>query len=183
MSARRAVPWVVVLLGIGLYWWTRRGPGESAFPDVPSDVHVCKENLRAIYAGLREFRNEKGAAPTQPGRAFFEELITSGLWEDTPANRGRLTCPGSGGYAGRDTREHPLAKFPSGGADIQTLIACDNASGLNHEGAMNMLQSDGTVITYQLEELIERLTLPAGTLNIPVGPDSPLESLRVLAPN
>ena len=74
MNARRAVPWVVVLLGIALFWWTRRGPGESAFPAVPSDVHVCKENLRAIYAGLLEYRSEKGTAPTQPGRAFFEEL-------------------------------------------------------------------------------------------------------------
>lgn len=183
MSARTAVPWVVALLGIGLIWYTRRGPAEGVFPDVPSDVHVCKENLRAIYSGLRDFKAEKGAAPAQPGQAFFQELITSGVWEDNEENRAKLTCAGSGSYAGRDTAAHPLAKFPSGGAEIETLIACDNANGMNHEGAMNVLQSDGTVITYQLEDLIGKGAVPPETTNLSIGPDSLLEKLRVLRPN
>jgi len=183
MSTRTVVPWVVALLGIGLLWWTRMRPAESPFPDVPSDVHACQENLRAIYAGLREYKDRNGSAPTQPGRGFFEELITSGLWEDTPENRARLTCPGKNGhgtYAGRDTLNFPLTKFPSGGADLQTLIACDNAGGMNHEGAMNVLRSDGSVVTYRLDELIVQQKLPVGTVNIAVGADSPLETLRVL---
>lgn len=183
MSTRSVVPWVVVLLGIGLLWWTRMRPAESPFPDVPSDVHLCQENLRTIYAGLREYKAREGSAPPQPGRAFFEELISSGVWEDTPENRARLACPGKDGhgtYAGRDTVNHPLPKFPSGGADIETLIACDNAGGMNHEGAMNVLRSDGSVVTYRLDELIEQQKLPAGTVDLPVGADSPLETLRVL---
>ena len=183
MSSRTVVPWVVVLLGIGLIWYTRRGPAKSVFPDVASDVHACKENLRAVYAGLREYARVHGSAPAPAGQGFLRELIASGTWEDTPENRERLTCPGSGGYAGRDTTHHPLPRFPSGGADLQTLIACDNVAGLNHAGAMNVLHSDGTVVTLQLAELIERGTLPAGTESIPVGPDSPLEALRVLLPN
>ena len=183
MSARTAVPWVVVLIGIGLIWYTRRGPAESPFPDVPSDVHVCKENLRAIYAGLRDYRLEKDTVPAGSGRDFFLELITSGLWEDTEENRARLTCPASGDYAGRDTKTHPLAKFPSGGDELETLIACDNANGLNHDGVMNLLQSDGTVVTYELADLIARGTLPPETTNIVVGPESPLVKLRVLLPN
>lgn len=193
-ATRRVVPWVVVLVAIGLFWWTRRNPGKSPFPAVASDVTACRDDLRAIYTGLREYASRFGSAPAEPGDAFFLALITSGVWPDTAESRRLLTCPGrharpatfdlaagaASAFAGRDTKNHPLAKFPSGGAELEPLVACDNAAGMNHDGAMNVLYSDGSVRTFRLEDLIAAGKLPAGTTDIPVGPDSPLEDLRKL---
>lgn len=199
-SNKAAAAFLLLAAGLGLFWWTR-GRGERPFPAVGSDVRECKSNLQEIYRGLRAYRDQHGHAPQASGVAFFAALIADGVWENTAANARKLTCPGRGAhavpdgvdfadlaslgpassaYAGRDVANHPLAKFPSGGAEIETLIACDDAGGMNHDGALNVLLSDGTVKTLLLDQLIEEGRLPADATNIPVGPDSPLEELRVL---
>jgi hypothetical protein len=84
-------------------------------------------------------------------------------------------------YAARDTAAFPLAKFPSGGPEIEPLVACDNARGMNHAGCMNVLYSDGSVRTLSLAEEIDSGRLPEGTTTIPVGRNSPIPDLRKLS--
>ena len=196
-SRRVLVPLLVLALAAALYLWS---PSEAPIVEVPDDVNACATNLRAIYAGLMEAHARDGGVPTGAGIAFFGALIADGTWEDTPANRARLTCPGpraeavppgldfrasalppaASAYAGRDTARFPLTKFPSGGAELEPLIACDNAHGLNHEGCMNVLFSDGSVVTLLLEQEIERGIVAPGTTTLVVGPDSPVPELRKL---
>ena len=191
---------LVLAAGLTLLWWTR-GSGDDPAHDVADDVRACKANLQEIYRGLRDYRDRFGHAPEGSGVAFFGALIADGVWENRHAEVQRLTCPGPGAqavppgtsfadlaaltaassaYAGRDIQNHALPKFPAGGSEIQTLAACDNANGMNHARAMNVLLSDGTVKTYVLAQLVEQGRLPAEATTIPVGPDSPLEDLWVL---
>jgi hypothetical protein len=199
MDRRRLIPLVVALAGLALFWWTRTGEQESPFPDVETDVSDCQANLLAIYDGLRAYKERYGQAPEGSGVAFFADLVAKGIWEGSVAVTERLTCPGvnaapvppgtdfsnlaslttaSSAYAARDTEAHPLAKFPSGGPELEAIMSCDNSSGMNHDGVMNVLYSDRTVKTLMLDELIERGAVPAGTTSLPVGPDSPFEDLR-----
>lgn len=165
---------------------------------VPSDVERCKDNLNAIYAGLREYAETHGRAPSGSGVALFTALVREGTWDDTPAHRARLTCPGPGAtaaridpsdpappssasaYAGLDQTRHPLARFPAGGEHRTILVACDNANGPNHAGVVNALYSDGTIRTVFLSRLIENGLLEPGTESIPVGPGSPVDDLNLL---
>lgn len=196
------VPLGVLALAIALYAW----PGFRAKPivEVPDDVEACSENLRRIYAGLIEYHALHGRLPEGSGIALFAALIPAGILPDTPASRATLTCPGpratpvpegldfhapdalppeASAYAARDMRAFPPARFPSGGAELEPLVACDNARGLNHEGCMNVLYSDGSVKTLLLTQEIERGHLPSDATTIPVGPDSPLPDLRKLVPD
>src|SRR5262245_54663908 len=165
-----------------------------------SDVSECAVNLKEIYRGLiLENVSLRDPHPREWGVRLLGELIASGALEDTPGNRARLTCPGpnaehvranvdyrdlakltgaDSAYAARDTVNFPLTKFPSGGSEIEPLVACDNAHGMNHRGCMNVLYSDGSVVTLFLAEEIEAGRLPAGTKTIPVGKDSPIPDLR-----
>ncbi len=173
--------------------------GDDPRLDVPRDVDVCIDRMRGIYRALVDQRNQSGEVPQGSGVEFFAQLISTGFWPDTAENRAKLTCPGpkahpqagdfsdrtaiSGAhsaYAGRDFSAHPVEKFPAGGPELYLLLACDNAGGLNHDGVMNALYSDGSVRTLVLEELIRSADVPAGTTRLPVGPNSPLEELRVL---
>lgn len=194
---------LVLLAAVALYWLTRPR-GSTALPEVSSDVEECRDNLLAMYDGLRQLAERSGGPPPGSGVAFFGELVASGVWENARSTLRKLTCPGpnaapmpedanfkdlgsltsrSSAYAGRDSRNHPLAKFPSGGAEIQALVACDNARGMNHAGALNVLYSDGSVKTLVLADLIANGKLPQGTTVIPVGPSSPLAELRTLVPD
>ena len=196
---KRLVPLIVIALAAAIFWWTRQG-ASSPMHDVDSDVRDCRTNLHAIYDALRAYNAERGTTPPEPGVAFLAALAAGGYLEGSAAER--LTCPGSGAhavpsgtdfaapdavderssaFAARDVALHPLAKFPSGGREIQALVACDNAHGMNHSGGvMNVLYSDRTVKTLELDQLIESGVLPAGATLIPVGPESPIEELRVL---
>jgi len=198
MAARHiVVPAVVVALAAGLYFY--RG-GEAPIVDLPDDVRTCTDNLRAIYRGLGEYHQREGHLPAASGNAFLAALVVEGVWPDDAESRARLTCPGRGAepvpagldlrspdlppsasaYAARDNLGHPLAKFPSGGSELEPLVACDNAHGMNHDGRMNVLYSDGQVRTFVIAQEIEAGRLPAGTTTIPVGPGSPIEDLRPL---
>jgi hypothetical protein len=197
---RRVFVLLLVLgLAAGLYLWS---PGsEDPVFDAPLSVRECAENLRAIHAGLLEYQRRHGSLPERAGTAFLGALIADGVWLDTPGTRARLTCPGAhaepvladvdfrtpgalsladSAYAVRDFAAHPLAKFPSGGAELEPLIGCDNARGSNHDGCTNLLYTDGSVKTFTLAQEIERGTLAPGAEAIPVGPDSPLPDLRKL---
>lgn len=201
MAARRVlVPLVVVALAAALYLWP--GFGGAPVVDMTSDVSACAANLREIYAGLLRYAAREKHAPQESGVRFLGALLASGALEDTRANRACLTCPGPGAeavandvefarldaltgtdsaYAARDSAAFPLAKFPSGGAELEPLVACDNARGLNHDGCMNVLYSDGSVVTFSLAQEIERGRLPSGATTIPVGKDSPIPDLQKLA--
>jgi len=198
---RHAVPIGVAVLALGLIWWTRDADDGGPVVELDTDVLDCRDNLLAIYDGLRVLSEREGQPPNNTGVAFFAELVSSGVWANDAESAGRLTCPGPGAlpapaetdytdlpgltprssaYAGRDSLNHPLSKFPSGGPEVEVLIACDNAAGSNHEGALNVLYSDRTVRTFELEKLLAAERVPAESDRILVGPDSPLEELRVL---
>lgn len=182
---------------LGLYLWPRSGDPRH---DFGSDVRECQGKLGDIYAALMEYKALSQTWPRGSGVAFLAELIASGRLEDSPGDPA-LACPGrhaqpvpegtdyaasatltplSSSYAARNSAEFPLAKFPSGGAEREPLVACDNAQGMNHDGVMNVLYSDGSVMTIVLEQELERGTLPAGSTTIEVGPSSPVPDLRKL---
>ncbi len=199
MRARRIlVPLAVIGLALGLWLWP--GFGADPRPSFAGHVERCGANLRAIHAGLVELERRTGRAPQGAGVAFFAELIASGTWEDTAENRARLSCVGpdaepvpdgvayadlarltgrDSAYAGRDAARFPLAEFPSGGAQPEPLLACDSSA--NHGGVINLLRSDGSVVTLTLESEIERGRLPAGATAIPVGAGSPIPELAKLS--
>ncbi len=187
-------------LGAGLLalWTAACGGSEGPIREVPSDVALCRERLREIYAGLRTYAERSGHAPAGAGTRFLAALIAEGVWEDTPENRARLTCPGPGAepvpagtdwkapgtldgrssaYAARDAAAHPFESFPAGGR--VAVLACDDAR--NHGGVLNVLYADGSVRTFALEELVAAGRLPTGTASLAAGPESPLEELRVLS--
>jgi len=193
------VPLGVLAVAIVLWRWPFGGP--EPVVELESDVQLCAENLRVIHAALVEYERRTGHAPRGAGVAFLAELVASGVLEDTPASRARLTCPGPGSsapranarwsepdslgegdtaYAARDAQRFPLAKFPSGGSELEPLVACDGARGLNHAGCINLLQSDGSVVTLELAALSARGLLAPGATTIQVGPDSPVPELRKL---
>lgn len=175
------------------------GSAEDPTHDVPSDVSVCTERMREIYQGLREYARLHGGAPQASGSELLAELIRSGVWENTPENAQKLSCPGPGAhplpaeldyaapgpldgrhsaYAARDNLGHPFETFPRGGR--VAVLACDNAQGMNHDGLMNVLYADGSVRVFTLSDLIAKGILEPTTTSIPIGEDSPLEDLRTL---
>jgi hypothetical protein len=192
---------IVVVAGLAAALYLRRGAGEGPVVDMSTDVSECAANLRQIYAGFVLYHVREKRPPRESGIRLLGDLIASGVLEDTPGNRAYLTCPGpnaepvgagvvyrdlarltgaDSAYAARDTVSFPLAKFPSGGSELEPLVACDNARGMNHGGCMNVLYSDGRVVTLFLAEEIEAGRLPAGTKMISVGKESPVPDLRKL---
>ena len=177
-------------------FWPRKN---DLLHDVPSDVHLCKERMSSVYRGWRRQERE-GVLVTNGGYAMLAGLLAKGTWEDTEENRARLSCPGprshdlprerfddlaafgpdDTAFACRDLAAHPLVKFPAGGRQNEPLLACDNANGMNHDGVMNILYTDGSIVTLRLTQEIERGRLTAGATTIPVGPDSPIEDLKEL---
>jgi len=204
MSARpkRQIVVPLVVLALAVLVWRWPAAGDDPRLDAPRDVERCSENLRALYAGLLEHQKRFGRAPAGSGTAFLAELISSGVWADTPETRARLTCPGPGAarvradvdyrrletlapadsaYAARDTARCPLVKFPSGGAELEPLVACDNAHGANHAGCTNLLYSDGSVVVLLDEQLRARGLLAEGARAPKAGPASPVPELAKLA--
>jgi hypothetical protein len=193
MAARHVlVPLGVVGLALALFLWQ---DDEEPIVAVTDDVQACALNLRAIHAALGAHDRVHGEVPAETGPAFLGALLASGALAD----RAALVCPGPGaeavsgpsgaaltsagtGYAARDARAHPLAKFPAGGPELEPIAACDNARALNHVGCMNVLYSDGSVVTLTLEHELASGGLPSGATTIPVGPDSPHPDLSKLAP-
>jgi hypothetical protein len=190
---------VAAVLGLLAYlFWPRRNDLRH---DVPTDVQTCKRHMLTIYKGLLELHKQTGELPRGPGPTSIAGLIGSGIWENTKANRELLTCPGpraqplpadidftdtaslgdeSSAYACRNQADFPLSKFPDGGASNEPILSCDNAAGMNHEGVMNVLYSDGSIVTLHLDQEIGRGRVPAGSTTIVVGKDSPIDDLKKL---
>lgn len=179
MPARRVlVPLLVLALAGAIWLWPT---GEGPVLDVPRDALACARNLRQVYDGLQIYRARSGHPPSDSGGGFLRAVLADDVWADTPENRSKLLCPGSGRpYAARDTTAYPLARFPSGGAELEPLASCDGGDRPAHEGCMNVLYSDGSVLTLILAEEIERGRLAPGTTTIALGPDSPIPELRKL---
>lgn len=202
----RVVAVLVLLLGAGLgalalLQWQSRSEMEVAIDS--AEVTGCRKNLVEIYKGLMAYRSKNGEMPRARGVRFLAAPVLEGVWMQSQASSNRLTCPavpledlgtpaprwdrwwvspeavdGSySSYAGRD-----MVSFPSeelGPKDV--LVACDNAHGPNHLDLTNVLLGDGVVRSLSLQQLIDEGVLPKGTKSIPVGPDSPVESLRKLS--
>ena len=177
---------------------------ESSAHQFSSDIEECKSNLRSIYTGLDGYRRERGEWPEQTGVAFLAELISSGYWENTEANARLLTCPGvdisqlgiagrspetwfndlatvngeSSSYAGRDAKKFRLSSIPGPG---DSLVACDNQHGTNHDNITNVLMSDGSILSLELASEIEFGNVPVGTTDLVIGPDSTIEELKTLS--
>lgn len=168
-------------------------------------VTACRKNMQEIYQGLLQYQQKFDRIPRGSGVHFFTELITSGTWEPLEATSKKLTCPAvdegaldvngmpaedwykdpevvtgaSSAYAGRDTKNFPLRRFPGSGKD--PLVADDNEGEMNHRTSTVVLFADGVVDTFELYDLKQAGTLTADESILVVGPDSPVEALRKLS--
>ena len=170
------------------------------------EVTACQANLREIYAGLMIYKSKHNRAPNKSGVAFFGQLVSYKVWENSEQSGKKLTCPGVdisaleigaiedpkdwfsdlevvdgsySSYAGRDCKNHPLRKFP--GKDSVALVADDNDPEMNHLTTTNVLYASGVVGTFEIAELIEDGTLGPEEEVLIVGPESPIEELQKLS--
>jgi prepilin-type N-terminal cleavage/methylation domain-containing protein/prepilin-type processing-associated H-X9-DG protein len=165
-------------------------------------VNACQANLRAIYQGMIQYNIQYNRAPDQSGAKFMAQLISKKAMENTKPNAERLTCPAVEkaaltigqmpweqwwtdldqvdgtytAYAGRDLKEHPLRSFP--GKGTEPLVCDDNDPEMNHRTATNCLYADGSVHTYELEDLRDQGLIGPEEEILVVGPNSPVEDLR-----
>jgi prepilin-type N-terminal cleavage/methylation domain-containing protein len=171
-----------------------------------ANVTACQANMKAIYQGLMIHNQKHGDVPQYSGVAFFAALIAREVWEDTEGNSKRLICPGVKAsalpglqgipadewfvdldiidgdfstYAGRDTRNYPLRKFPGSGKDA--LVCDDNDPEMNHETTTVCLFADGSIKTYEVVDLRDEGLLGQEEEVLLVGPDSPIEALQELS--
>lgn len=170
-----------------------------------AEVTACKQNMTEIYKGFMLFKTSKTRAPNENGVKFFAELISSGTLENTKSAAKKLTCPGVdigavtglqgraetewfndlavidgtfSSYAGRNTKDYPLRKFPASGKDV--LVADDNDGGKNHRHTTVALMGDGSTEGYELDELVKAGVIGPDDILV-VGPESPIEELRKLS--
>jgi prepilin-type N-terminal cleavage/methylation domain-containing protein len=168
-------------------------------------VLACRKNMEEIYKGLMSYDSKYDDLPQEEGVRFFASLISRGVWENTEASGKKLTCPGVkvsslalrdiapedwftdletvtgeySSYAGRDTKNHPLRKFPGSGKE--PLVADDNDPEMNHDTTTCVLFADGNVGTFELFEEREKGTIAEDEEVLIVGPDSPIEVLQKLS--
>ena len=164
-------------------------------------VAACAANLREIYNGLKLYEIKYRSIPNEGGVRFFACLVAKGAIEKTKTNCERLSCPsvqkaslaigqlpweewwtdleridGSySAYAGRDMKNHPLRQWPAPGTE--PLVCDDNDPELNHGTTTNVLYADGSVQTFELEDLKEKGVLSKEEKTLIVGPDSPVPDL------
>ena len=152
-----------------------------------SRVIACKLQLRKIVQTMKAYVDKNGEWPVKCGLSFLvlkddlsSNFVCTGLEYD---NKGKahkdedddyLTAIG---YAGRNNIAHPI--------DINRLdkmvIAADANDGRgNHKYITNVAYADGTVVQFDARDYEDHLGL-LGIDYIPVGPDSPIEELRVLS--
>lgn len=56
-------------------------------------VAACETNLKRIGEGMVQYNTKYKSWPPKSGVPFFASLITRRVWEPTPGNAKRLTCP------------------------------------------------------------------------------------------
>ena len=173
-------------------------------------VTACKANMNEIFKGMIEYHSKYRRLPKHSGVRFFGSLVRDEVFEANESDVRRLTCPAvelsflEGGqsevpledwftrdnfdlldgywsaYAGRDTDNHPLKKFPAGNSEV--LVADDNdQGGMNHETTTVVLFGGGSVMTYELVLLKDEGLLDPEETVLLVGPDSPVEKLQKLS--
>lgn len=193
---------VMLIIGILMAFLVPRIP---AFFD-RANVTACKANMSAIGTGLMEYKGKYKKLPSESGVGFFAALITDKVWENTEPSALKLTCPavehqaligiadlpeeewfvdrelidGSySAYAGRNMKEFPFRKFPGSGKEA--IVADDNDPEGNHATATVVLWADLTVRELELVDLQKSGDLAEEDQFIPVGPESPIESLSKLS--
>jgi type II secretory pathway pseudopilin PulG len=168
-------------------------------------VTACKKNMQEIYGAMTLYQTKFNRVPKESGARFLAVLISSGTLENTKGAVQKLTCPGVDigaltigdlepdqwfsdlelvdgsytAYAGRDTEEYPLRKWPAAGTEV--LVADDNDPEMNHRTATVVLYGDGSVDTYELSDLRDKGVLSPDEDLLIVGPESPVEALRKLS--
>lgn len=171
-----------------------------------ANVTACKKNLSSVGGALLEYHMKYKRMPRESGAAFVGSLIADKVWEATPSTAKKLTCPGVAvdsligirdlppeewftdkemtdgsysSYAGRDTDNYPLRKFPLSGKEA--LVADDNDPEGNHRTATVVLWGDNSVSEYELVELQNEGLIAEDETFLLVGPDSPVEALQKLS--
>ncbi len=175
-----------------------------------AQVTACSANLGKIYQGLLQYHGMKGRWPRHAGVGFFAALVAHEIWEDTETSTKTLSCPSIGSdtltprmdglpmgewytdlsrvnggwsaYAGRNTREYPLRKFPASGKLV--LVADDNDLGGmegNHRIKTNALYGDGSVRGIDIVDEREEGRADEEQEYVIVGPDARREELRALS--
>ncbi len=169
-----------------------------------AEVKGCAGNLRAINQSLLIYRSKYNGLPPHSGVRFFADLIARGALENTKTNAEKLTCPaidkaslaigglpweewwkdldlingGYSAYAGRDMKNHPIRQLTASGKE--PLVSDDNDPDMNHHTTTNVLYADGSVQTFELEDLKTQGLLLADDTVLKVGPDSPVPDLTKL---
>jgi prepilin-type N-terminal cleavage/methylation domain-containing protein len=171
-------------------------------------VTKCRDNLHQMAQVMLLFHDQrnKGHWPQESGIRFLLKLYSSG--ELAGRNSETFLCPGtedtnSGGpngapgssyddwanidsgtisYAGRDQQGSPIK-----GSDLSSIViaADDNEGRANHKYVTNYVYADGSTESFDINNSTEGAALLAENpgmdkTGLPVGPDSPLELLRVL---
>ena len=190
---------LVVILIIGIL-------ATVLLPKIPeaidqAEVTGCKKNMSEIFSGIMLYKAKYERYPNKSGVAFFAELISSKVWENTKASVKKLNCPAApvsfgvqdldeaewysdidvvngdySSYAGRNCREYPLKKL----SGHEPLVADDNDQGMNHRTATVVLYGDASSQTFELTLLIKKGVLADGEELI-VGPESPEPDLQKLS--
>jgi len=169
-----------------------------------AEVKGCAGNLRAINSSLVIYRSKYGGLPPQSGVRFFADLIARGAIENSKANAEKLTCPAIdkasltiGGlpyeewwtdldvingdysaYAGRDMKNHPIRQLTASGKE--PLVSDDNYPDMNHHTTTNVLYADGSVQTFELDDLVQQGVLTKDDTVLVVGSASPVPDLTKL---
>lgn len=171
-----------------------------------AQVTACQANLREIGKGLVQYNGIKQRWPRKEGVKFFAALVADGIWEDTETSTKTLSCPGVksevltpsmdglpladwytdlsridgswSAYAGRDTRNYPLRKFPTSGKKV--LVADDNDPESNHRMMTNVLYGDWAVRGIDIFEERSEGRADEEQEFVIVGPDARREELRAL---
>jgi prepilin-type N-terminal cleavage/methylation domain-containing protein/prepilin-type processing-associated H-X9-DG protein len=172
-----------------------------------TDLAACKLNLKNLYQMLTSYKmqnhqkwpRESGVrfvlAVTQKATiyepteqnvgTFFCPAIRGGNYLDAVEKPGEWFCPGGrkldqatsldSDYAGRDMKRYYKGV---GSSNLQALVCDDNeGEAPNHPGVMNVLFAGGQVQDFPFEAWIEE-GLIGPEDNVPVGPDSPIQTKR-----
>lgn len=168
-----------------------------------SKVTACSSNLSNIHKGIILYQTKYKRLPNESGVRFFAQLYSRKAIENTKTNAERLTCPAvdigalsiadksweewwtdlelvdgqCSAYAGRDCKNHPLRSLQG----MEPLIADDNDPQMNHPTTTNVLYSDGSVQTFEVQLLKEEGVLMEDEDTLIVGPDSPVEDLAKMS--
>jgi prepilin-type N-terminal cleavage/methylation domain-containing protein len=194
---------VIVIIGILAFFLLPKIP--AAFDQ--AKVTACKSNMRNIYGGITSYYSKYSHPPRESGVRFFAALITDKVWENSETNAKTLTCPSVdaaalpgllglepkewfadpaiidgtfSSYAGRDTKQHPMRRWPPENPSTVCLVADDNDGGSNHDTTTVALFADGSATGYEIVVEQKRGHVGMEETTIMVGPESSIVELSEL---